>query len=220
MKLRHIPNILGVYRIVTAVALIPLFLVILFGDHPFSSSSTLAIVTIIIFALGGFTDIIDGTIARSIKGGQSDVGATLDGIADMAMVIVSFVIFIPIMSVGGWVYPVFLAGLGFKIASGVFAQLKHKENSLLLHTYAMKLLGFLLFLTPILYFFAGPAAWFTGWLIFVIVTLVIVIVEEVLINVLLKGASQDIKTVFKVRSENEKILARKAEEVEEMVKQD
>ncbi|MCL2228700.1 MAG: CDP-alcohol phosphatidyltransferase family protein [Firmicutes bacterium] len=207
-KLRYIPNTLGVMRIAISVGLIPLFLVIWLGGHPFSSESTLAIVTLSFFMFAGFTDIIDGTIARWIPGGQSNTGATIDGISDMIMVVVSFVFFIPIMDFSSWVYPTFLAGLGFKSANGLFAVIKNRKSSILLHTYGIKLLGFLLFTIPILYFFVGAAAWLEIHLIVVISYLALMLTEEILITIMLKGPNQDIKSIFMVKRENEKYLAK------------
>ena len=206
-KLKHIPNTLGFTRISIAIALIPLFLIIWIEGHPFSTASTLSTVTIILFMVAGFTDIIDGTIARNIPGAQSNLGATIDGISDMMLVVVSFVFFIPIMDFGSWVYPAFLGGLGFKLASGLFAVVKNRKSSILLHTYAMKCLGFLLFTAPILYFFFGAAPWLEIHLMVVLGAIGLIVTEEVLITILLKGPNQDIKTIFHVKRENAKFEA-------------
>ena len=215
MKLKYIPNIMGLYRIIASITLIPLFLILWIGGEPFSSESTLAIVALVIFMSAGLTDIFDGTVARAIPGAQSRLGATIDGIADMTLVFVSFVFFIPIMDTGSWVYPAFLIGMGFKLAVGLFGQFRHKELSILLHTYSMKALGFILFLTPIIYFFSGGAAWTEIYMIFALCAIGVVVTEELLINIMLKGPSQDIKTIFHVKRENGKILAKRAEKAKE-----
>ncbi|MCL2484359.1 MAG: CDP-alcohol phosphatidyltransferase family protein [Firmicutes bacterium] len=217
MKLRYIPNILGGMRITLSIALIPCFLFFWINDMTFllSDNYWFSIFTITIFMVAGFTDIIDGTIARNIKGGQSNMGATIDGISDMTMVGATVIFFTPIMHYGEWVYPVWIAALCYKVAVGVFGHFRHGSKSILIHSYAMKLLGFVLFIIPIFYFFTNGAAWVEWYLVGVLAYLVLVITEELLIHIMLKGSSQDIKTIFHYKRENAKIMARQAAETKE-----
>jgi len=194
------------------VSLIPCFLWFQVNSEKFTiAGSTLAIVAITMFMLAGFTDMIDGTIARKVnKGKTGGFGASLDGISDMIMVFVTFVFFTPLMDYGAWLFPTLSVALIYKVGVGVFGHLRHGSKSILIHTWAMKFLGLILFLAPIFYFFSDGAAWVEWYIVGMLVYLVFTITEELLIHILLKGSSQDIKTVFHYKRENERILAKKA----------
>jgi len=75
---KSIPNFLTVTRVV----LIPFFLnFIVYGYTKYA---------LIVFVVAGLTDALDGTIARLMKS-QSEVGATLDPLADKLLVFAAFV---------------------------------------------------------------------------------------------------------------------------------
>ncbi|MCL2570090.1 MAG: CDP-alcohol phosphatidyltransferase family protein [Firmicutes bacterium] len=187
MKLKHIPNILGVLRILMTIPIIFL--------TPFG------IVSMVLYMGAGFTDMIDGPLARRIKDGRSQMGATLDSVADMLLVIVAIVFLMPAMDIWGWLFLFYIIALSFKIGSGFVGYVKHKEM-VLLHTYTNKLLGFLLFITPILYFFFGPSLALNIYIIFVGVVIFVITTEEILINLMLKRPCRDIKSVFGIRAAN------------------
>ena len=85
MKLRYIPNCLSVLRLLLCVGII----ISSFYGGPFS------ILTMILYICAGVTDMIDGPLARSIKNARSEIGASLDSIADLFMIIVAILVFIP-----------------------------------------------------------------------------------------------------------------------------
>lgn len=99
------------------------------------------------YLLAGFTDMIDGTIARKC-GTVSDFGARLDTIADLIFVIVSAYKFLPILNL-----PIIV-----RIWTDVIAVIKiiniisgyvMKKRFVSVHTIANKLTGVLLFAFPL-----------------------------------------------------------------------
>lgn len=76
MKLRHIPNILSIFRLV----LVAVFVFVYFWLDPVYSSH----VALCVFVLAGITDIIDGHLARKYNW-ISETGKILDPLADKLM---------------------------------------------------------------------------------------------------------------------------------------
>ena len=110
----------------------------------------------VIYALCGFTDMIDGTAARRF-GSASRFGALLDSIADIAFVIASAVRLLPALHSllqAWWIYPA-LAIATVKLAS-LFAGLIKFRKPCFLHIYQNKIAGGAVFLLPFFY----NAGWF------------------------------------------------------------
>ena len=218
LKLKYLPNLLGFIRIAIAVTLIPFFLFYWITGRPFMLRTdyvidVLGVVLISLFMFAGVTDMIDGTIARAIPNAQSEFGATVDGISDMAMVAVCGIFATPLAAAeyGWWLYGLFMGALAYKVIVGVIGHLRHGTKSILIHTYMMKTLGLLLFFIPILFFFTNGARWVMWYSIFMICWLTLTISEELLIHLLLKGSDQDIKSIFFIKKVNARFLAAQAE---------
>ena len=99
------------------------------------------------YLLAGFTDMIDGTIARRC-GAVSDFGAGLDTIADLIFVIVSAYRFLPILNLPiiVWIWTGVIAVIKIiNIISGYVM----KKRFVSVHTIANKLTGVLLFAFPL-----------------------------------------------------------------------
>jgi len=197
MKLKHVPNILGFSRILMCAAII---LIVLIIEKP------LGMIFLTVYLLAGITDMIDGPLARRIKDAKSDFGAVLDSIADMLLVIVGVFFVVPIMmkerpEIYSWIFISFIIALSFKIGSGLIGYIKHKEF-VLLHTYSNKVLAFLLFIIPIIYFARPPIVVLNFYFIFALVCVYIITTEEILINLMLKKPSRNIKSIFGVREAN------------------
>ena len=101
----------------------------------------------VIYILCGFSDMIDGTIARKTNS-TSELGAKIDTIADLVFVTVSLIKLLPAIPIPGWLW----------IWGGVIAIIKigtitwgyvSKKQFLSLHTNMNKLTGLLLFLLPL-----------------------------------------------------------------------
>ena len=101
----------------------------------------------IIYLFCGFSDMIDGTIARKTNS-ASKFGSQLDTIADLVFVVVSMIKLLPVIHIPRWLW----------IWGGVIAVIKisniiwgyvSKKQLLSLHTTMNKVTGLLLFLLPL-----------------------------------------------------------------------
>ena len=105
----------------------------------------------IIYLFCGFSDMIDGTIARKTNS-TSKFGSQLDTIADFVFVVVSLFKLLPALHIPHWLW----------IWSGVIAVIKisniiwgyvSKKQFISMHTIMNKVTGFLLFLLPLIMLF-------------------------------------------------------------------
>ena len=101
----------------------------------------------ITYILCGFSDMLDGTIARKTNS-SSKFGSQLDTIADLVFVVVSMIKLLPVIHIPGWLW----------IWGGVIAVIKisnimwgyvSKKQFISLHTIMNKVTGLLLFLLPL-----------------------------------------------------------------------
>ena len=101
----------------------------------------------ILYLFCGFTDMVDGTIARKTNG-ESAFGAWLDSIADFVFVIVSLIKFLPVLDIPKWLW-VWMAVIAvIRIGNMIFGWV-FSRKVIALHTILNKLTGFLLFLLPL-----------------------------------------------------------------------
>ena len=100
-----------------------------------------------IYIICGFSDMIDGTIARKTNS-ASELGAKIDTAADLAFVTVSLFKILPTLHIPQWLW----------IWGGVIAMIKignliwgyvSKKQFISLHTILNKITGLLLFLLPL-----------------------------------------------------------------------
>ena len=101
----------------------------------------------ITYLLCGFSDMVDGTIARKM-GAISEFGAKLDTVADFLFVIASFVKLVPVIRISVWIWvwaAVIAMGKLVTLVWG-FTQMKQMPS---LHTIANKATGLGLFLLPL-----------------------------------------------------------------------
>ena len=101
----------------------------------------------ILYLFCGFTDMVDGTIARKTNG-ESAFGARLDSVADFVFVIVSLIKFLPVLDIPKWLW-VWMAVIAvIRIGNMIFGWV-FSRKVIALHTILNKLTGFLLFLLPL-----------------------------------------------------------------------
>ena len=192
--MKHIANTLTILRLLLSVPI-----AIIFAIHGFHT------VGMILFIIACVTDMIDGTIARAANNGEgTKFGQVSDTIADMSLVVVAAFFILPAMKLSAVLNWLCLAGFAYKVLSSLVGYIKHKKvNMLLIHTYLMKSLGYILFLWVVVHWvFNGPNAITNGFTIFVIVSIFTLTTEELLISLLLKGPSSDIRTIFRIKQEN------------------
>ena len=129
----HIANIVTGFRIFGSILLLffPVFSGAFYG----------------VYALCGISDMVDGTIARMTIS-SSRFGSQLDTIADLILVAVSLIKFLPAIPIPGWLW----------VWCGVIAVIKicniawgyvSKRRFISLHTTMNKVTGLLLFLLPL-----------------------------------------------------------------------
>ncbi|MGN0621340.1 MAG: CDP-alcohol phosphatidyltransferase family protein [Porcipelethomonas sp.] len=101
----------------------------------------------VLYLTAGFTDMIDGTIARKMNT-VSEFGAKLDTAADFVFVTVCLIKFIPVLSIPVciWIWTGIIAAIKiFNVVSGFVVQKKFAAE----HTVMNKIAGFLLFIFPL-----------------------------------------------------------------------
>jgi len=203
MKMKHIPNMLTIARILLTLSLV----LSRFFPNAFPA---MGILSFTIYCVAGFTDMIDGPLARRIKDGKSKIGTELDSFADMLLVIIAIFFLLPAMIDGGawgWFWPVILIALAFKIISASLSGLIKHGSVQFTHTVANKFLAFLLFSSPIMYFIfyrsmgRVPLA-VNLYITFAIGFVFIATIEEALINLMLKKPNPNIRGIWKVKEAN------------------
>ena len=101
----------------------------------------------IIYIICGFSDMIDGTIARKTNS-ASELGAKMDTVADLVFVAVSLIKLLPIIHIPGWLWIWGSAIAIIKIGNIIWGYVS-KKQFIALHTIMNKITGFLLFLLPL-----------------------------------------------------------------------
>ena len=197
--MKHLANILSILRLLLCVPIAIIF--VIHGFH------TVGMILLIIACV---TDMIDGTIARMANNGVgTKLGQILDSVADMTLVAVAALFIVPAMELSPVLFWLCMGGFAYKVLSSLVGYIKHKSvNMLIVHTYLMRFLGYNLFIWVVLHWILnGPNAITNGYTIFVIAIIFILTTEEILISLLLKGSSSDVRTIFHVRRENLKFEA-------------
>ena len=130
---KHIANILTGFRILGSISLLffPVFSVWFYS----------------IYSLCGFSDMIDGTIARKTNS-ATEFGAKLDTVADLVFVTVSLMKLLPALPIPGWVW-IWGAGIAMIKIGNILWGYVSKKRLVSLHTRMNKLTGLLLFLLPL-----------------------------------------------------------------------
>jgi len=191
MKLRYLPNMLSLSRIVLTIALI-------FINPP------LGLISFIVYCIAGLTDLFDGPLARRIPGGKTKIGADLDSFADLFMVIVGIFVIMPAMEIWSVLWFSAIGILIFRVLTASISGLYKHKKILLVHTLSSKLGSLLLFIGPILYFIIGEHIIINIYVVFIIVWQLLVSIEEALINILTNKPNTNIKGFWKIKEENAK----------------
>ena len=189
MKLKYLPNMLTFSRIILTLALIFI-------------SPTMGVLFFVLYCIAGFTDMVDGPLARRIPNGKSKIGTDLDSLADMLLIIVGIFVIMPAMEVWSWLWFTIIGILIFKILSASLSGIIKHKKVLFTHTLANKLAALFLFIAPILYFITGQHIVVNLYLVFLITWVFLATVEEALINLLLRKPNTNIRGIWQVRGEN------------------
>ena len=109
---------------------------------------------IVVYLLAGFTDMVDGIVARCTKT-ACEFGARLDSIADICFVLVAAYKFLPLIRIPFWLW--FWAGIiaVIKTMNIIIGFMLNKKFPAV-HTIANKAVGLSLFLFPLSLSFVNP----------------------------------------------------------------
>jgi CDP-diacylglycerol--glycerol-3-phosphate 3-phosphatidyltransferase len=132
--MKAIPNCISVSRIIFSLVLIFV--------------KPLSVVFYVIYIICGFTDIVDGFIARK-TGTTSNLGARIDSMGDMVMVGVLFFVLYPIINPPTQIV-IWTISIGIIRLASMAVALKKYKTFAGLHTYGNKITGIVLFIFPIL----------------------------------------------------------------------
>lgn len=130
---KHIANILTGFRILCSILLL---------YFPVFSSGFY-----ITYLLSGFSDMIDGTIARKANS-ASEFGSRFDTIADLVFVTSSLIKLLPVINISKWLWMWIAAIAIIKISNMIWGYIS-KKQFISLHTTMNKATGLLLFLLPL-----------------------------------------------------------------------
>ena len=130
---KQIANIITISRILCSVCMLfcPVFSICFY----------------VMYLFCGFTDMVDGTIARKTKS-VSEFGARLDTVGDFVFVAVCFVKILPFIQFPAWLWIWIVAITAIKIGNAVWEWICNKKL-VSIHTVLNKATGFLLFLFPL-----------------------------------------------------------------------
>ena len=130
---KQIANIMTSSRILLSITLLfcPVFSVCFYG----------------IYLLCGFTDMVDGTIAKKTNS-VSEFGARLDTVADFLFFAVSLIKLLPIIHITKWMWVWIVIITIIKICNIILGFI-YKKKLISLHTVMNKTTGLLLFILPL-----------------------------------------------------------------------
>ena len=101
----------------------------------------------ILYLLCGFSDMIDGTIARKTNS-TSKFGSQLDTIADTLFVVAAMIKLLPVIPLPGWLW-IWGGVIALVKFSNIILGYVSEKQFISLHTVMNKVTGFLLFLLPL-----------------------------------------------------------------------
>ena len=138
---KHIANILTSCRILGSILL--LFF------------PTFSVGFYILYLLCGFSDMIDGTIARKTNS-TSQFGSQLDTIADLVFVAVAIFKLLPVIHLPGWLW-IWGGCIAIIKVTNIIWGVVYRKKLVDVHTVLNKTTGLLLFLLPLTVQFVEPA---------------------------------------------------------------
>lgn len=108
----------------------------------------------ITYLLCGFSDMIDGTIARKTNA-VSEFGSKLDTVADFVFVVVCSIKFLPLVHIPTWLW-IWIGVIAVIKTANIAWGFVHMKRFLSVHTVLNKITGFALFLLPLTLTFIEP----------------------------------------------------------------
>lgn len=138
IKMKHLPNIITMSRIVSAIALMPI--------------QTFSLTFFVIYTYCGVSDVLDGLFARRLHY-DSEIGARLDSIADIVFYAVTAIKILPALcnTLESLHWCMIAVVVILRLACYAVACVKYHCFASL-HTYLNKLTGLLIFTVPYIVF--------------------------------------------------------------------
>ena len=99
-----------------------------------------------VYALAGLTDMLDGYVARRTNS-ESELGARLDSVADLVLVVVCLAKLLPAIDPPTWLW-VWVAAIALVKVVNVASGLAVERRLVMPHTVANKAAGLVVFLVP------------------------------------------------------------------------
>lgn len=106
------------------------------------------------YFLCGFSDMIDGTIARKTNA-VSEFGSKLDTVADFVFVVVCSIKLLPLVHIPTWLW-IWIGVIAVIKTANIAWGFVHMKRFLPVHTVLNKITGFALFLLPLTFTFIEP----------------------------------------------------------------
>ena len=137
--MRNLPNIVSALRILCGIAILfcPVFSVAFYA----------------IYTIAGVSDMVDGWVARKTNA-VSALGAKLDTIADIVLVVVCLFKLLPIMDIPTWLY-VWIGIIAFVKVINIVSGFVVQKQFVAVQSVMNKVSGVLLFLFPLTLSFIG-----------------------------------------------------------------
>lgn len=177
--MKSIPNLISTLRIILSL--------LLFFLPPFG------LIFWALYVICGFTDMLDGYISRKTHS-SSKLGTMLDSIADMVLMSVVVIVILSTQIIPNEIW-IWIAGIALvRISSLWVVYWKHRTFAVL-HTYANKATGGLLFCIPLLYHFVDFHV--LVWMICIVASLAAL--EELIVHLTSSILHRDTKSLFIAR---------------------
>lgn len=110
-----------------------------------------------VYILCGFTDMLDGPVARK-TGTATSLGAKLDSVADMTLIGVALYTLYPVLGLTLGII-LWITLIAVIRGASILTALRKFKTYGSIHTYSNKFTGLLLFITPILFPHVKHAVW-------------------------------------------------------------
>lgn len=183
---KHIANILTASRIVLALILLIFF-------------KEISILFLILYTIGEFTDIIDGTVARK-TGSCSYAGAVLDSIADLllALNIIKIILITKIVTKKILIWIMLALGIG--AISSIINYIKHKKI-FFIHSISCKICGGIISVIPFAIFFG----FIDTYIIFALVCVTFAMIEICIMSILLDEPDPNARSIYSIIKAKNKV---------------
>jgi phosphatidylglycerophosphate synthase len=130
---KYLANLISCVRMIIAISII--------WSEPFSINF------FILYFICGISDVLDGYLARKFEI-ASQIGASLDSLADFIFCMVLLIIFLPILALESWMIMWVIGVVAVRFITLSIGYIKYRKLAFL-HTYLNKITGAALYCFPV-----------------------------------------------------------------------